>query len=198
MAAAQPPSAGLLRATRKHRPERTEVIGAHPKRSHGPGDAGFIRAPVASATAIMFGLWDQVSVPAAIAAAPIILWELSLGHAPSLSFLGLAVSGQRERWVAVGDEQERVCLDASRPAQDALDEVEDAPGVAAGEEHGEPGADHRAERGDAEEGQDDVMGDGQQPLHERQPAVEVCGDVRVVEVQVDRLSLVGGRVTGRI
>jgi hypothetical protein len=28
------------------------------------------------------------------------------------SHLGLAVSGQRERWVAVGDEQERVGVDA--------------------------------------------------------------------------------------
>jgi hypothetical protein len=42
---------------------------------------GLVGAPllVASWTAIMFGLWDQISVPAAIAAAPIILWELSLG-----------------------------------------------------------------------------------------------------------------------
>lgn len=42
---------------------------------------GLAGAPllVASWTAIMFGLWDQVSVPAAIAAAPIILWEFSLG-----------------------------------------------------------------------------------------------------------------------
>jgi hypothetical protein len=42
---------------------------------------GLVGAPLlaASATAIMFGLWEQVSVPAAIAAAPIALWELSLG-----------------------------------------------------------------------------------------------------------------------
>jgi hypothetical protein len=42
---------------------------------------GLVGAPllIASWTAIMFGLWDQISVPAAIAAAPIILWELSLG-----------------------------------------------------------------------------------------------------------------------
>lgn len=42
---------------------------------------GLVGAPllVASWTAIMFGLWDQISVPAAIAAAPIIVWELSLG-----------------------------------------------------------------------------------------------------------------------
>jgi hypothetical protein len=42
---------------------------------------GLVGAPllVASATAISFGLWDQVSVPAAIAVLPIALWELSLG-----------------------------------------------------------------------------------------------------------------------
>ncbi|MCA1783877.1 MAG: DUF4386 domain-containing protein [Dermatophilaceae bacterium] len=42
---------------------------------------GLAGAPllVASATAIMFGLWDQVSVFAAIAVLPIALWELSLG-----------------------------------------------------------------------------------------------------------------------
>lgn len=42
---------------------------------------GLVGAPllVASATANMFGLWEQVSVFSAIAAAPIALWELSLG-----------------------------------------------------------------------------------------------------------------------
>jgi Domain of unknown function (DUF4386) len=42
---------------------------------------GFIGAPllVASAAAILFGLWEQTSAPAAIAALPIALWEFSLG-----------------------------------------------------------------------------------------------------------------------
>ncbi|WP_309126282.1 DUF4386 domain-containing protein [Kocuria sp.] len=42
---------------------------------------GFIGAPllIASATATMFGLWEQVSVPAGLAALPIALWEFSLG-----------------------------------------------------------------------------------------------------------------------
>lgn len=41
---------------------------------------GLIGAPVvASVTATTFGLWEQVSVFSAIAAAPIALWELSLG-----------------------------------------------------------------------------------------------------------------------
>jgi Domain of unknown function (DUF4386) len=42
---------------------------------------GFIGAPllIASATATMFDLWEQTSVPSGIAALPIALWELSLG-----------------------------------------------------------------------------------------------------------------------
>lgn len=42
---------------------------------------GFIGAPllVGSATATLFGLWDQASVPSAIATLPIAVWEFSLG-----------------------------------------------------------------------------------------------------------------------
>jgi Domain of unknown function (DUF4386) len=42
---------------------------------------GLIGAPLllASTVAVMFGLWDQLSIPASLATAPIFLWELSLG-----------------------------------------------------------------------------------------------------------------------
>ena len=42
---------------------------------------GLIGAPLilVSATATMFGLWDQVSGPAAVLALPIAAWEFSLG-----------------------------------------------------------------------------------------------------------------------
>jgi hypothetical protein len=42
---------------------------------------GFVGAPllVASATATLFGLWEQQSAPSALLTVPIALWELSLG-----------------------------------------------------------------------------------------------------------------------
>jgi hypothetical protein len=42
---------------------------------------GFIGAPllIGSATATVFGLWEQTSAPSAVAALPIALWEISLG-----------------------------------------------------------------------------------------------------------------------
>jgi hypothetical protein len=42
---------------------------------------GLVGAPfaLASALATVFGLWDQVSAPAAVAVLPVALWELSLG-----------------------------------------------------------------------------------------------------------------------
>ena len=42
---------------------------------------GFIGAPLllASDAAVMFGLWEQVSTPAGLAALPIAAWEFSLG-----------------------------------------------------------------------------------------------------------------------
>ena len=42
---------------------------------------GLIGAPIlfASDIAIMFGLWEQFSLPANLAVIPIFVWELSLG-----------------------------------------------------------------------------------------------------------------------
>jgi hypothetical protein len=62
--------------------------------------AGLIGAPVlvASAAAIMFGVFDQVSVWAAIPALPIAAWELSLG-------LWLTFKGFRPEAVARLDAQ---------------------------------------------------------------------------------------------
>jgi hypothetical protein len=59
---------------------------------------GLVGAPLlaTSATATLFGLHDQVSTSAAIAALPIALWELSLG-------LWLVVKGFEPRGLAAGD-----------------------------------------------------------------------------------------------
>jgi|SRR5437868_306395 len=58
---------------------------------------GLIGAPLLTATALatMFGLWDQVSVPSAIATIPIALWELSLG-------IWLVVKGFRPSPITAG------------------------------------------------------------------------------------------------
>ena len=59
-----------------------------------------------------------------------------------------ARSGERERRVAVGHEQERVGVHPQPPPPDAHDVVEQALRVAAGEHDGEPRDDHREERAD--------------------------------------------------
>ena len=88
----------------------------------------------------------------------------------------------------------QACLDTKPPSQDAFDEVEDGPRVAAGEQHSKPGNDHRDDRSDAQEEEHDVVGGSEQPLHQRQPAVEILFDVGVVDDQLDRLLFIGGGV----
>jgi hypothetical protein len=65
---------------------------------------GLIGAPLllASDTAIMFGLWEQFSLPAGIATLPVALWEFSLGvylvvkgFKPSPITAGMTASGTR-------------------------------------------------------------------------------------------------------
>src|SRR5215208_3016104 len=106
----------------------------------------------------------------------------------------LRVTRQRfeaERRIDVGDEDERIGDDAVVPAQDPLDEVEDAARVAAREEDREPGADYREDDPDVEEDEDDEVRDGQKPLDERQPAVQGPRSIGVVKVEAHVLLLVG-------
>ena len=81
--------------------------------------------------------------------------------------------GERERRIAVGAEScVRVERNAPRPAQDAEVEVEDAAGIAPGEEDREE-RDHRQnEERKPEEREHDVVRDREDPLHEPQPAAQ--------------------------
>ncbi|HET6759525.1 MAG TPA: DUF4386 domain-containing protein [Propionibacteriaceae bacterium] len=65
---------------------------------------GLIGAPLllASDTAIMFGLWEQFSLPAGVATLPVALWEFSLGvwlvvkgFRPSSFTAGMTATGRR-------------------------------------------------------------------------------------------------------
>lgn len=71
---------------------------------------------------------------------------------------GRGSRAQAERRVLVGDERQRVADHPVVPPDHALDEAEQAPRVPAGEEDGEPRPDHRRDRRDVEEEEDDVVG----------------------------------------
>src|SRR5881394_403712 len=89
---------------------------------------------------------------------------------------------QPKRWVLVGDQREGVADDAVVPAKRALHEGEEAARVTAGEEDCEPGEYHREEDADREEEEDEVVGDGEQPLDQWEPSLEAFG-VGVGEVE---------------
>jgi hypothetical protein len=112
--------------------------------------------------------------------------------ADALAAMGLPA--QPERRVLVGDEGERVGGHPAGPPEDPLDEREHAPGIGAGEHDGEPRDDHDHERGEVEEGKHHVVRDRGQPLHQRQPPVEIALGIRIGVVQVNRLVIVGGGV----
>jgi hypothetical protein len=73
-----------------------------------------------------------------------------------------------------------------------IDEAKHSSGVAAGEQDGEPRHDDDHERGDVQEEQHHVVGERQQPLHQRQPPVEITFGIGLEIVKVDRLVVVGG------
>src|SRR5690242_17259160 len=80
------------------------------------------------------------------------------------------------------------------PADGTFEVVEHAVRIAAGEEDRKPGADHHEDGAHVDEQERDVVGDGQEPLHQGEPAIELPSGVRVAEVQVHGLFLIGGRV----
>jgi hypothetical protein len=58
----------------------------------------------------------------------------------------------------------------------------------------EPRDDHDDHGGDVEKGEHDVVRDGQEPLHQGKPPVEIAGGVGIVVVKVNRLMIGGGGV----
>src|SRR6266542_882972 len=98
---------------------------------------------------------------------------------------------QPKRRVLVRHQDERVRARAVAPAQHSKHEIEQPAGVAAGKEEREPRDDNRHEHREPEEEQHDVVRDREQPLHEREPAVQVALGVRVGDVELHRLALVG-------
>ena len=101
-------------------------------------------------------------------------------HEPARELLGIVDLQPRRVVGAVGEREGRILVgsegavgveaDAPRPAEHADVEVEDAAGVAAGEEDREAGDDGRDREADPEEEEDDEVRDGEQPLEEPQAA----------------------------
>ncbi len=58
-------------------------------------------------------------------------------------------------------------------------------GVAVGEQDGEPRHDDDHERGDVQEEQHHLVRDRQQPLHQRQPRVEITFGIGIEVVKMD-------------
>src|SRR5580693_8247640 len=83
-----------------------------------------------------------------------------------------AASVEAEGRVLVSHETD-IDADAEGPAQDADHERPKALGPFAGDEHGEEGDDRNDVHRNEEDEEHDVVGDGQQPLDEDQPAAEV-------------------------
>src|SRR5215216_4268406 len=108
--------------------------------------------------------------------------------------LGCESGREAERRVPVGDEQERVRRHAKAPAHDTGHEIEHPARVAAGEQDGEPGDDHHDDHRDVEEEQQDVVRDREEPLHQREPAVELVRGVGIHDIDVDGLLPVHRRV----
>ena len=87
---------------------------------------------------------------------------------------------QAERRVVVGAQPAvRVVGDPPGPAQHADVEVEDRPGVAAGEQDRDQRDDRQHDEGQPQEGQHDEVGDREQPLDQPEPPAEVVVELRV-------------------
>src|SRR6266516_1653390 len=121
-------------------------------------------------------------------------WTSTIRSASAMPFVARAASrAQLEGRVAVGDEDQRVADDAVVPPEHALDVVEYRARIAAAEEDRKPRPDDGEERYDVQEEEHDVVRNGKQPLHERQPPVQLPR-VGVLDVQADGLLLLGGGV----
>ena len=83
------------------------------------------------------------------------------------------------------------------PAGDPDVEVKEAPRVSTGRHYGEPGHEQDKATGNAEKKQDEIMRDREQPLDQGIPPIEVSFYIGVINFQVDRLLVDGGRVSVR-
>src|SRR6266550_3887057 len=97
-----------------------------------------------------------------------------------LSFTSPSQSGSgAERRIAIGREQERVGCNPEPPPEHSDDVVEEGARIATRKQYREPGNDDAEERQDAEEPQDDVVRNRQEPLDERQPAIQLLPRIGV-------------------
>src|ERR1700737_208177 len=103
------------------------------------------------------------------------------GRRQRIAFMPPARSAELERRIFIGDQEKGVGGDPVAPADHTNDVAEEVLRIPAREDDREPGDDHRDHGADSEEEQDDVMGDGEEPLHQRQPAVQLAG-IGIVEV----------------
>jgi len=94
----------------------------------------------------------------------------------------------------IGDQEKGVAGDPVAPAKHANDKAEEILWIATGEEDGEPGYDDRHQNADSKEEENDVVRNGEEPLDQGQPAIQLAG-IWIGEVKVDGLLLVGRRVT---
>src|SRR5207253_5065847 len=89
-----------------------------------------------------------------------------------------------ERRIAIGREQERIGRNPEPPPEYSDHEVEEGARIATRKQYREPGNDDAEERRDAEEPQDDVVRNRQEPLDERQPAIQLLLRIRVGNLNV--------------
>src|SRR2546429_9066214 len=78
-----------------------------------------------------------------------------------------------ERRIAIGRKQERIGCNPEPPAEHSDDELEEGARIATRKQYREPGNNDAEERRDAEEPQDKVVRNRQEPLDERQPAIQL-------------------------
>src|SRR6266480_7870236 len=89
-----------------------------------------------------------------------------------------------ERRIAIGREQERVGCNPEPPPEHSDDEVEEGARIATRKQYREPGSDDAEERQDAEAPEDDVVRNRQEPLDERQPAIQLLPRIGVGNLKV--------------
>ena len=102
--------------------------------------------------------------------------------------------GEGKGWIAVCGEEQGISAYPQTPASDADDEIKETSRETTGKEDGEPGNNHTDYGGNPEEHQDDPMRYGQQPFHQRQPAVELVLGIGISYVDVYRLLFISGRI----
>lgn len=103
--------------------------------------------------------------------------------------------GEAERWITIRYEEKCIPHHSVVPSHRALDEIKQGARVSTGERNGEPCDNHYDEHGNVQEKKHDVMRNGEKPLHRRKPAIQVARSVWVVDIEVHRLVIVGGRKT---